>query len=51
MEKIKRVKEIVDSKVKTQKNYKIKKLQNYTKEQIADIFSRFSNQIFEIYWD
>ncbi len=51
MEKIKRVTEIVDSKVKSQENHKIEKLQNYTREQIDDIFQKFSNQIFEIYWD
>ena len=51
MEKIKRITEIVDSKVKPQENHKIEKLQNYTKEQIDEIFSKFSNQIFEIYWD
>jgi len=49
MEKINRVKEIVYSKVKPRENHKIKKLQNYTREQIDDIFQNFSNQIFKIY--
>lgn len=51
MDKIRDIEKIVSSKVSLLENHKIKKLQEYTKDQIDCIFQKFNDQIFEIYWD